>query len=262
MRDMVKGKRIVVTGSSSGIGWETVRILSEQGAEVLGVDVNKNFDHVEEFYRADLGDPRTIDALIDVLPDKIDGLVNNAGLPPTVNANLLLRVNLIGLKRLTYGLLPKLSDGASIVNIASLAGFGWPEAVDAIKASDNLDFHNLDEFIEKWKVSSDSGRSYFFSKEALIVWTMQNRWTWRDRRIRMNSVSPGPVDTPILKDFLETLGARAEEDRRVMDRPGTSQDIAPIIMLLLSDMTGWIRGTNIPTDGGMSSNIMCNMHGL
>ena len=262
MRDMVKGKRIVVTGSSSGIGWETVRILSEQGAEVLGVDVNKNFDNVEEFYRADLGDPRTIDALIDVLPDKIDGLVNNAGLPPTVNANLLLRVNLIGLKRLTYGLLPKLSDGASIVNIASLAGFGWPEAVDAIKASDNLDFHNLDEFVEKWKVSSDSGRSYFFSKEALIVWTMQNRWTWRDRRIRMNSVSPGPVDTPILKDFLETLGARAEEDRRVMDRPGTSQDIAPIIMLLLSDMTGWIRGTNIPTDGGMSSNIMCNMHGL
>ena len=67
MRDMVKGKRIVVTGSSSGIGWETVRILSEQGAEVLGVDVNKNFDHVEEFYRADLGDPRTIDALIDVM---------------------------------------------------------------------------------------------------------------------------------------------------------------------------------------------------
>ena len=44
MRDLVKGKRIVVTGSSSGIGWETARIVSEQGAEVLGVDLNKNFD--------------------------------------------------------------------------------------------------------------------------------------------------------------------------------------------------------------------------
>ena len=262
MRDMVKGKRIIVTGSSSGIGWETARILSEQGADVLGVDVNKNFDHVEEFYRADLGDPRTIDALIDVLPDEIDGLVNNAGIPPTVDASRLIRVNLIGVKRLTYGLIPKLSDGASIVNVASLAGFGWPKAVEAIRDTGNLDFHNLDKFIEKWKVSSDTGRSYFFSKEALIVWTMQNRWTWRDRRIRMNSVSPGPVDTPILQDFLETLGARAEEDQRVMDRPGMPEDIAPVIMFLLSDMTSWIRGTNIPTDGGMSSNILCGMHGL
>ena len=262
MKDLVKGKRIVVTGSSSGIGWECARILTEQGADVLGVDINKNFDHVEEFYRADLSDPRAIDALVDVLPDDIDGLVNNAGLPPTRDANLLLRVNLIGLKRLTLGLIPKLANGASIVNVASLAGFGWPQAVEAVKAAEHLDFHNLNEFIDRWKVSSEGGRSYFFSKEALIVWTMQNRWTWRDRGIRMNSVSPGPVNTPIIGDFLKTLGARAEEDRRVMDRPGEAEDIAPVIAFLLSDMTTWIRGTNIPTDGGMSSNILCNMHGL
>ena len=48
MKNIVQGKRIVVTGSSSGIGWETSKILTEQGAEVLGVDLNKNFDHVEE----------------------------------------------------------------------------------------------------------------------------------------------------------------------------------------------------------------------
>ncbi len=262
MRDLVKGKRIIVTGSASGIGWETARILSEQGAEVLGVDVTKNFDHVEEFYRADLSDERTIDALIDVLPDGIDGLVNNAGLPPTRPAEQLLAVNLVGLKRLTYGMIPKLNDNASIVNVASLAGFGWPQAVDAIRAADDLGFHNLKAFIDRWNVSSEGGRSYFFSKEALIAWTLRNRWTWRDRGIRMNSVSPGPVDTPILGDFLQTLGARAEEDRKIMDRPGTAEDIAPVIMFLLSDMTHWIRGTNIPTDGGMSSNILCTMHGL
>ena len=262
MRDLVKGKRIVVTGSSSGIGLETARLLSEQGAEVLGVDLNKNFDHVEEFYRADLSDARTIDALIDVLPEGIDGLVNNAGLPPTKPANLLLRVNLIGLKRLTYGLISKLSDGASIVNVASLAGLRWSQSVDAIKAAEHLDFQNVDQFIDRWNVSSEGGRSYFFSKEALVVWTMQNRWTWRDRGIRMNAVSPGPVDTPILGDFLRTLGARAEEDRKVMDRPGTPEDIAPVIAFLLSDMTSWIRGTNIPADGGMSSNLLCGMHGL
>ncbi len=91
---------------------------------------------------------------------------------------------------------------------------------------------------------------------------MQNRWTWRDRGIRINAVSPGPVNTPILGDFLETLGARAEEDARVMDRPGETADIAPIIAFLLSDMTACIRGSNIPADGGMSANILCAMHGL
>ncbi len=262
MKDLLKDKRIVVTGSSSGIGWETAKILTAQGAEVLGVDINKNFDHVEEFYRADLSDPRAIDALIDVLPDGIDGLVNNAGLPPTRPAEQLIAINLLAVKRLTHGLIAKMNDDASIVNVASLAGFGWRDAVDAIKASEDLDFGAIAEFMAAHKITNEGGRSYFFTKEALIVWTMQNRWTWRDRGIRINSVSPGPVNTPIIGDFLETLGARAEEDARVMDRPGEATDIAPVIAFMLSDLSQWIRGTNIPTDGGMSSNILCEMHGL
>ncbi len=258
---LLKGKTIVVTGSASGIGLETARLCTKLGATVLGVDVTKRFDHVEEFYRADLTDPRTIDALVDALPQGIDGLANIAGLPPTAPAEKVLNVNLFGLKRLTLGLIPKLSKGASIVNLASLAGFGWPQSAEAIKASEHADMDALGPFMDRFEITNAGGRSYFFSKEALIVWTMQNRWTWRDRGIRMNTVSPGPVDTPILGDFLETLGARAEEDARVMDRPGTPQDIAPVVAFLLSDMTSWIRGTNIPVDGGMSSNILCEMHG-
>ena len=78
----------------------------------------------------------------------------------------------------------------------------------------------------------------------------------------MNAVSPGPVDTPILQDFIQTLGERAREDRDTMDRPGTPEDIAPVIMFLLSDMTHWIRGFNIQADGGMGSNLTCQAHGL
>ena len=262
VKDLLEGKRILVTGSSSGIGAETARVLTEQGASVIGVDLNESFENIADFYAADLSEKGEIDSLVENLPSGLDGLVNNAGLPPTRPANELVAVNLVGLKYLTVKLVPKLNDGASIVNVASLAGFGWPEAVEAIKAADGLDFHEIDEFIERWSVSNEGGRSYFFTKEALVVWTMQNRWTWRDRGIRINSVSPGPVNTPILGDFLKTLGARAEEDARVMDRPGEARDIAPIIAFLLSDMTAWIRGTNLPADGGMSSNILCEMHGL
>ncbi|HPP83089.1 MAG TPA: SDR family oxidoreductase [Rubrivivax sp.] len=56
-------------------------------------------------------------------------------------------------------------------------------------------------------------------------------------------------------------GARAEEDMRVMDRPGRPGDIAPVVAFLLSDGSAWIRGTNIAVDGGMHSNVLCQMHG-
>lgn len=259
---LLKNKTIVVTGSASGIGLETARICSAMGARVLGIDRTKAFDYVDEFYRADLGDMRTIDALIDSLPKGIDGLANIAGVPPTAPAQTVLQVNYYGLKRLTHGLINKMNDGASIVNLASLAGFGWAQSVDAINAADDADPDHLEPFLRQYDIGNEGGRSYFFSKEALIAWTMKSRWRWRERNIRINAVSPGPVDTPILGDFLETLGARAEEDARVMDRPGTPQDIAPVVAFLLSDMTHWIRGVNVPTDGGMSSNILCEMHGL
>lgn len=257
---MHNNKIIVVTGASSGIGAETARLLTEQGAQVIAVDVNTPKNPLGQFIQADLSDPAGIEHLVQQLPPGIHGLANIAGVPPTRPAVQVLKVNLVGLKRLTQLLIPKLADGAAIVNLASLAGIGWPQAVPAIRASEQLDFANIEAFCQQHGI--DAGNSYFFTKEALIAWTLKNRWTWRERGIRMNAVSPGPVDTPILGDFIETLGARAEEDMRVMDRPGRPADIAPVVAFLLSDGAAWIRGANIPTDGGMHAKILCDMHDL
>ena len=259
---LLAGKTIIVTGCSSGIGYEIARLVKKLGGDVLGIDINKTEDHVDELYIADMSDRRTIKALVQALPTRIDGIVNSAGLPPTAPANKVLAVNLVGLKYFTELMIPKLNDNASIVNLVSLAGFGWPNSIPAIKASENLQFEDIDDFMARYEVTNEGGRSYFFSKEALMVWTMKHRWTWRDRNIRMNNVSPGPVDTPILQDFLDTLGERATEDRKLMDRPGTPEDIAPVVAFLLSDMSLWIRGSNIPTDGGMSSHLHCKVNML
>ena len=183
--------------------------------------------------------------LVDALPAGVHGLANIAGLPPSRPAADVIKVNLVGLKYLTQLLVPKLADGASIANLASLAGLGWPDAKDTIAASASLGFDDVTSFCEAHNLKG--ARSYFFSKEALIVWTVQNRWTWRSRGIRMNAVSPGPVGTPILKDLVETLGKRAEEDMKTMDRPRTPADIAPVVSFLLSDEARWIRGTNVPS---------------
>ena len=257
---ILRGKVILITGCSSGIGRDTAKLVKQLGGDVIGVDLNKTEDYVDELYLADLSDRRTIEALINALPDGIDGIANIAGLPPTKQADLVLKVNLIGLKYFTELMIDKLNDNASIVNLASLAGFGWPESIDAIKASESLDFDGVERFMDKYNITNEDGRSYFFSKEALVVWTMKNRWTWRDRGIRINAVSPGPVETPILADFVQTLGERAEEDMSVNDRPGKTEDISPVVCFLLSDMTHWFRGANLMLDGGMSSHIYQNMH--
>lgn len=260
---MHDGKTYIVTGAASGIGAETAKVLKDHGARVIGVDRNEAIG-VDAFFQADLSDPTSIDALVAQLPEGVDGLANIAGLPPTAPASLVLKVNLYGLQRLTLGLIPKLSEGASIVNLASLAGFGWPNAVDqcksalAITLDDDVDAFVATEALD----GAEGGRSYFLSKEALIIWTMQNRWTWRDRGINMNCVSPGPVETPILGDFIQTLGERAEEDMKVMDRPGNPQDIAPVVSFALSPAAKWFRGANLTIDGGMSSHILSNIHAL
>ncbi len=259
---MHDGKTIVVTGVASGIGAKTCEVLRLQGATVIGVDRNET-DNADQFFKADLTDPASLDALVEALPNGLDGLANIAGVPPTAPAETVLKVNLIGLRHLTDALIPKLADNASIANLASLAGFGWAGAVEQNKDALALDFDSdVTGFCAENELNTPGGRSYFLSKEALIIWTMQNRWTWRDRGITMNCISPGPVETPILGDFLETLGERAEEDMKVMDRPATPNDIAPVVSFALSSNAKWLRGANLTSDGGMSSHILCGMHDL
>ena len=257
---MLSGRTIVVTGAASGIGRETARLAQASGANVIAVDRNEPDIEVGAFFQADLSQKGSIDALVAKLPEGLDGLANIAGLPPTHAPEAVLRVNLVGLKYLTEQLVAKFADDAAIVNLASLAGLGWAGNVEAVNASRDLDFDEVDTFCRKHRI--DGERSYFFSKEALIAWTMANRWRWRDHGIRMNAVSPGPVETPILGDFLATLGARAEEDMRVMDRPGRPADIAPVVLFLLSKDSAWIRGANIPVDGGMLSHVLVNQFGI
>jgi NAD(P)-dependent dehydrogenase (short-subunit alcohol dehydrogenase family) len=257
---VLNGKTIIVTGAASGIGKETAAELKRQGAAVIGVDRNPTGD-VDEFFETDLSDPALIDALAEELPSGADGLCNIAGLPPTAPARLVLGVNAKGLQRFTERMVPKLANGASIVNVASLAGNRWRDSVEQIREFEHVDFDGIEAFVEKHHMDEGS-RSYFFSKEVVVVWTMQNRWTWRDRGIRMNSVSPGPIDTPIFEDFMETLGERASEAMRVMDRVGLPADVAPVIAFMLSDAAAWMRGTNVAVDGGMSGHHLAAAFGL
>lgn len=234
--------------------------LRSRGVYVIGVDVNPA-EGADEFIEADLSTPDAIDELVRGLPDGLNGLCNIAGVAPTMPGGLVLRVNVLAVRHLTESLAPRLASGASIVNLASMAGNGWRDNLGQVTELLASGWDDIDEFVGRHQLEAGS-RSYFLSKEAVIVWTMQKRWTWRDRGIRMNSVSPGPVETPILKDFLETLGDRARESVRYMDRFGKPSDIAPVIAFLLSDEATWFRGANLTPDGGMGAHLALKRYDL
>lgn len=251
----------VITGVASGIGAATASILKDKGFRIFGIDRAESAQGCDRFQRVDLSRTDEIDALAAKVDVPVKALCNVAGLPPTAGALATMKVNFFGLRELTEQLVPKLADKASIVNVASLAGMGWPrnlEKIHACLATKSL--LDAEQFIAQNGITDE--KSYFFSKEALIVWTMKSWNRWRERGIRMNAVSPGPVLTPIHKDFLATLGERAAKDAERAERPGYPEEIARIIAFLCSDESSWIRAANIAADNGLFAAAQEEIHGF
>jgi NAD(P)-dependent dehydrogenase (short-subunit alcohol dehydrogenase family) len=253
----LSGKTIVITGSSSGIGAEVARLARFQGARVIGVDRNDPIITLDGFVKADLSNTSAIDTAIAQLPQQIDGLVNAAGVPGTADKDLVAKVNYLGLRHLTEGLIGRMPKGASIVNFTSILGAEWPHRVDlhkALAATNSFDAGLS--WLEKNPVSQETCYQYF--KEALIVWTAKRSFDlFMDHDIRMNSVAPGPVFTPILGDFITMLGQeRVERDAAKMKRPALADEIAGPTVFLLSDAARWVTGINLPIDGGLNAVFM------
>lgn len=249
-----RDKTIVVSGAASGIGAATARRLMAAGARVIALDLRPPAYSGAEFHPVDLGDAAAIDALAAKLPARLDGLANIAGLPGNRGVDLTMRVNYLGLRHLTETLSPRLTRGAGIVNLASAAGNQWPERVAA-----HRELARCGTFDEgaRWLAAHPVPPEtvYQYSKEALIVWTMVRAGAlFRERGVRINCVSPGPVDTPILEDFRNTLGqAKVAQAIEIMGRPGLPRDIAPVVTFLLSNAAGWIAGENLRVDGALTA---------
>ncbi|WP_196258065.1 coniferyl-alcohol dehydrogenase [Pelagibacterium limicola] len=250
----LNNKTIIVTGASSGIGGEVVRFARFHGAKVIGVDRNDPMITLDGFVKADLSSPETIDAALGSLPDRFDALVNAAGVPGTVDKDIVARVNYLGLRHFTEKLIDRLPAGGSVVNFASILGGDWQARLDAHKAlAGTTDFAQGLAWLARNPVPQETCYQYF--KEALIVWTfMRSKSLFMERDIRMNAVAPGPVFTPILGDFVTMLGEeRVQADAALMKRPAFADEIAPAVAFLCSDDARWINGINLPIDGGLAA---------
>ncbi|MEM8768841.1 MAG: coniferyl-alcohol dehydrogenase [Pseudomonadota bacterium] len=262
-----EGKRVVVTGAYSGIGAALVELLRQAGADqIVVLDLKEPEAAVDEFIETDMGNPSSIDAAIAAITAddrSVDVLFNNAGVAATLPADIVMRVNILGLKRLTGGLLPKMNSGGAIVNTASIAGNGWPGHLAEITALLGID--SWDEGVA-WVADNDAlvADGYFFSKESVQVYTMRMAKTATEKGLRINSVCPSPVDTPLLADFRETM------TDEIIDwaidtgagRVATATDQAQALLFLGSDLASYINGVNLLVDGGYSAALQMGQAAL
>jgi NAD(P)-dependent dehydrogenase (short-subunit alcohol dehydrogenase family) len=258
-----RGKTTVVTGASSGMGGAAVLLLGELGAKVHAVDLLKPAISGVAFYETDLSDPAqvavTAAAIREVGP--IDFLFNCAGVPHTLGALQCMLVNYVGARHLTEALLPSLVDGAGIANIASTAGMGW---------QGNL--RNIFQLLAAWgpaearrwceehpEIVKDG---YSLSKEALIVWTMQQAYVLgKERGIRMNCIAPCPTSTAFMVPTVEDIG-KDFFDRYpypTLGRMATPEEQAWPLVMLNSSRMNVVSGAILYTDQAFSGGLYTGM---
>ena len=198
-------RRILLTGAASGIGAATAKLFHAAGDDVISLDIKAGPPEASEHHHCDMSDPASIDTALAKVKGHIDVLLNVAGVPGTLPADPIMRVNTIGLKHLTEAIFPRISDHGAIVSIASIAGFNWARHLPEIQ--DLLAIDDFDAAV-KWCQARgmDGNTAYHFSKECVVVYSKQLAGRGIARGIRANSISPGPVATPLLPDFKTQAG--------------------------------------------------------
>jgi NAD(P)-dependent dehydrogenase (short-subunit alcohol dehydrogenase family) len=248
------GKRYVVTGAASGIGHAVAEQLLAAGAEAISLDRNVPTAAVNRHIEVDLANPRSIDAALEQLDGDFDGLFNVAGIPGTAPPDLVLAVNSLAVRHLTGAFFERLRPGGTVTIVSSTAGFGWPQRLDTIR--ELLATDTFEEGSAWFKSHPQQGNAYNFSKEVTTVYTMSMGLAVAQRGFRINAVLPGPVETPILVDFEETMGKDSLDGlKALLGRHATPDDIAKALMFLASDAASWINGHALVVDGGITGAV-------
>jgi NAD(P)-dependent dehydrogenase (short-subunit alcohol dehydrogenase family) len=255
MTDIVgyRNKRVIVTGCFSGIGLATAKLLLDLGAEVHGLDRQPSNLELHSFTVLDLREKTSIDAAVKKIGGRVDALFNCAGVGPGPSAIDVMKVNFIGTRHLTEQVVPLMPSGGAIASIASNGGADWSRRLETLLqlvASESY------EAAVNWCEANAQvvSRSYSFSKEALIVWTMLFSSQLIRRGIRLNCTSPGAVQTPMLEEIEKvTPSAIIDAMAQPIGRRSRPEEQAYPLLMLNSDAASYINGVVLAVDGGFMS---------
>ncbi|KAF2030957.1 3-alpha--hydroxysteroid dehydrogenase [Setomelanomma holmii] len=244
----LKDRVIVITGAASGMGLETARLFAKKGAKISLADVQEKplKDLEAELQQSgaqviaqvvDVRDRKAVEAWVTATVEKfgkLDGAANLAGVIGK-QANIagidaledddwdfVMGVNVVGLKNCLRAQVPHFNEGAAIVNAASILGL--------IGAAKNL--------------------AYCALKHAVDGMTRAAAKELGPKKIRVNCICPGPIDTPMLRKSIEIKGSEIDWSFLALGRAAHQAEVPPLIEFLTSDASSFITTDAMQIDGG------------
>ena len=244
----LEGKVALITGGNSGIGLATAKLFVSEGAYVFITgrrdpelaaavkEIGRNVSGIQGDV-SNLGDLDRLFARIKREKGRLDIVFANAGVATYApfgkiteeHYDSIFDINVKGLLFTVQKALPLMPDGASIILNASIV------------ASKGLPANSV------------------YSATKAAVRSFARTWTTdlKDRRIRVNAVSPGPIDTPGLSDLVASTGAGEQRLKMIsnsvpLGRLGRPDEIAKAVVFLASDDGSYITGTELFVDGGIA----------
>lgn len=249
-------KTYVLTGAYSGIGAATARLLTSHGHAVVGIDIKQPDYPLAAFHRCDLSDPASIDATVAQLAGRYAGLLNIAGVPAAYGDDVTMKVNILGLRRFTEGVWDRIEDRGTVVSVSSLAGNNWKKR--RVELDQLLAIDDFEQAMEWWRLNKAvlNVDAYVASKEAVVLYTMKLAERGLARGINVNSVGPGPVETPLLPTFTQDTGEEAmNRFIQMIGRSAQPEEIAETIVVLAERKMGWVNAVHLNVDGGLTAGL-------